>query len=82
MEDLLLSKNNLVQPYPRRLPYFHVPLVFFSCKCNAQINKNHPGASPRVVFVYLSVALTTEKYKGHMKIGQSPGVWLYKIIFR
>ncbi|MFC2771259.1 MAG: hypothetical protein ACFN4F_04075, partial [Porphyromonas endodontalis] len=24
---------------------------------------NHPGASPRVDFVYLSVALTTGKYK-------------------
>ena len=40
-------------------------VVFFHIQRKYKLFEfNHPGASPRVVFVYLSVALTTGKYKG------------------
>ena len=38
-------------------------VVFFHIQRKYKLFEfNHPGASPRVVFVYLSVALTTGKY--------------------
>ncbi|MFC2771984.1 MAG: hypothetical protein ACFN4F_07815, partial [Porphyromonas endodontalis] len=39
-------------------------VVFFHIQRKYKLFEfNHPGASPRVVFVFLSVALTTGKYR-------------------
>ncbi|SUB67653.1 Uncharacterised protein [Porphyromonas endodontalis] len=47
-------------------------VVFFHIQRKYKLfESNHPGASPGVVFVYLSVALTTGKYK-KKQVGVEP----------